>query len=248
MGVNVRRSLLFSTLILGFSLVFFTLALLSLCAARLVIMAPSIRSWIVSALTLCAASHTATAHPRVTLRNGTYEGVRHPSFAQDMFLGIPYAQDTGGQNRFYIPQSLNESWTGVRTAHTYGPACPSHQVEADGALGMSEKCLSINIVRPSHIPNNITLPVVLWIHGGSYQVGTSSLPYYNLTYIVERSVQMGKPIVAASINYRKGGWGMLYSVEVQGAGQTNLALRDMRKISRVGEGEIWGPLGRIRTK
>ncbi|EME41603.1 hypothetical protein DOTSEDRAFT_73876 [Dothistroma septosporum NZE10] len=69
----------------------------------------------------------------------------------------------------------------------------------------------------------------MWIHGGSYQSGTSGLQNYNLSYIVRKSVQMGKPIVATSINYRKGGWGMLYSREVQGAGQTNLALRDMRQ-------------------
>ena len=51
--------------------------------------------------------------------------------------------------------------------------------------------------------------------GGSYQTGTSSLPCYNLSYIVERSVEIGKPILAASINYRKGGWGMMYSREIQ---------------------------------
>jgi len=37
------------------------------------------------------------------------------------------------------------------------------------------------------------------------------------------------PIIGASINYRKAGWGMMYSREIQGAGQTNLSLRDMRK-------------------
>ena len=49
----------------------------------------------------------------------------------------------------------------------------------------------------------------------SYQVGTSGLPYYNLTYIVQRSIKIGKPIIAASINYRKGGWGNMYSIEIQ---------------------------------
>jgi carboxylesterase type B len=73
------------------------------------------------------------------------------------------------------------------------------------------------------------LPVAVWIHGGSYQVGTSALPNYNLTYLVQRSVEMGNPIIATSINYRKGGWGMLYSREIQGTGNANLALRDMRK-------------------
>lgn len=96
---------------------------------------------------------------------------------------------------------------------------------------MSEDCLSINVIRPAGLSSDeyVKLPVALWIHGGSYQVGTSALANYNLTYIVQRSVEIGQPIIAASINYRKGAWGMLYSREIQGTGQTNLALRDMRK-------------------
>jgi carboxylesterase type B len=169
------------------------------------------------------------ANPLVSVHNGTYEGLHLPSFGQDVFLGIPYAQDTGGQNRFLIPQSLNETWNGTRPAKQYGHACPDNQPSTPAVYGMSEACLSINIVRPSFVPADTTLPVVVWIHGGSYQVGTSSLPNYNLTYLVQRSVEIGKPIIATSINYRKGGWGMLYSREVQGSGNANLSLRDMRK-------------------
>lgn len=56
---------------------------------------------------------------------------------------------------------------------------------------MSENCLSINVIRPAGLEESQKLPVMLWIHGGSYQVGTSALPYYNLTYLVKRSVEIG---------------------------------------------------------
>ena len=49
------------------------------------------------------------------------------------------------------------------------------------------------------------------------------------TPLVGQTCQIGRPIIGASINYRKGGWGNLYSIELQGSGNTNLALRDMRK-------------------
>ncbi|KAK7189346.1 alpha/beta-hydrolase [Paraphaeosphaeria sporulosa] len=169
------------------------------------------------------------AGPTVRVTNGTYEGLHLPQFGQDIFLGIPYAQDTGRENRFRAPQALNETWNGTRLAQTYSNACPDFQPDADAAYGMGEDCLSINVVRPTGIPENRTLPVAVWIHGGSYQVGTSGLPNYNLTWLVQRSVEIGKPIIATSINYRKGGWGMLYSREIQGSGETNLSLRDMRK-------------------
>ena len=179
----------------------------------------------------------AATNPVVRVLNGSYEGLHLPSFQQDVFLGVPYAQDTGGANRFRVPQALEETWSGVREAKVYAPACPDNQLVADGYYGMGEDCLSINIVRPAHgnygVDSGIgegkdgdtegdgenvktqKLPVLLWIHGGGYQFGTSGLPNYNLTYLVQRSVDVGLPVLAASINYRKGAWGNMYSREIQ---------------------------------
>ncbi|KAK8113738.1 alpha/beta-hydrolase [Apiospora kogelbergensis] len=169
--------------------------------------------------------HVAWAAPRVTISNGTYEGIYLSEFQQEIFLGIPYAQDTGGPNRFRIPQSLNETWDEIRPAKQYGHACPDENLGSDGTYGMGEDCLSINIVRPAGIDESYRTPIMVWIHGGSYQVGTTGLPTYNLTFLVQKSVKIGMPIIGASINYRKGGGGRC----IPGTGQTNLSLRDMRK-------------------
>ncbi|KAK0644090.1 Alpha/Beta hydrolase protein [Cercophora newfieldiana] len=172
----------------------------------------------------------STDNPQVTIRNGTYEGLHSSAFDQDFFLGIPYAQDTGGLNRFRVPQPLNASWSGVRDAKQYSHACPGDTPDGDDKYGMSENCLSINIVRPEGLRDGgDRLPVMFYIHGGSYQVGTSGWDRYNLSFIVQRSVDIGRPVLAATINYRKAGWGFMYSNEIQGSGNTNLALRDMRQ-------------------
>lgn len=178
---------------------------------------------LVSALSAQATGLDDTA-PTVTVLNGSYEGLFLPPFDQDLFLAIPYAQDTSDQNRFRIPQALNETWTGIRPAKNYSEACPDIS-PSDWTYGVGENCLSINVIRPAGLDNTSNLPVVTWIHGGSYQTGTSSLPNYNLTYIVQRSVEIGRPIIATSINYRKGGWGMLYSREVQVCGISALDFR-----------------------
>jgi len=188
-----------------------------------------------------ATGTATTTGPVVRVLNGSYEGLHLPApFDQDIFLGIPYAQDTGGLNRFRPPQTLEDKWDGLRDAKRYGPACPDAQIAVDGHFGMGEDCLSINIVRPAGLGlgayedkdenegedeggeggerrkrGGKKLPVMLWIHGGSYQSGTSSLPNYNLTFLVQRSVDIGLPVIAASINYRKGGWGNMYSREIQ---------------------------------
>lgn len=103
--------------------------------------------------------------PTATVLNGTYSGLYLPYFDQDIFLGMPYAQDTGGQNRFRIPQALDTSWSGVRDATQYGPACPDISPE-DWTYGVGEDCLSINVVKPSgDVEEEEGLPVALWIHG-----------------------------------------------------------------------------------
>ncbi|KAI6087044.1 alpha/beta-hydrolase [Hypoxylon rubiginosum] len=181
--------------------------------------------------TLGRVAALARADPVVSVKNGSYEGLYLPAFDQDIFLGMPYAQNTAGANRFRIPQSLDETWKGTREAKAYSPACPDYVIPAEELHGMGEDCLSINIVRPAGLPENSTarLPVMLWIHGGGYQYGSSGQSQYNLTYLVQKSVDIGLPIIGASINYRKGAWGNMYSIEIQGSGNTNLALRDMRK-------------------
>lgn len=205
---------------------------------------PTIKALTVWSALQCLLSQVvvaaAAAHgPRATVLNGTYEGLYLAPFQQDLFLGMPYAQDTSGPNRFRIPQALNETWNGTRSATVYGPACPDEDLAADGIYGMGEDCLSINVVRPTTTGTNngnnntkastTALPVMFWIHGGSYQVGTSSLENYNLSYIVQRSVDIGQPVIGVSINYRKGGWGLMYSREIQVSQNPD---RDQEEIER----------------
>lgn len=59
-------------------------------------------------------------------------------------------------------------------------------------------------------------------------MGGSADRRYNLSFIVENSVALGKPIIGVSINYRLTAWGFLASQEVTNSGNTNLGLRDQR--------------------
>lgn len=59
-------------------------------------------------------------------------------------------------------------------------------------------------------------------------MGGASDRRYNLSFIVENSVQIGKPIIAVSIPYRLSAWGFLDSAEVRQAGVTNIGMHDQR--------------------
>lgn len=64
---------------------------------------------------------SATCGPLVKVLNGTLEGDSLTDPAQDVFLGIPYAQAPVGDLRFRAPQSLNETWEGTKTVIEYSP-------------------------------------------------------------------------------------------------------------------------------
>ena len=79
---------------------------------------------------LIAAVSAHSQNPRVLLSAGVYEGVRDPTFGQDYFLGIPYAQPPIGPLRFQNPEPLNVSWNGIKTAKAYSASCVGYLVGA----------------------------------------------------------------------------------------------------------------------
>jgi carboxylesterase type B len=83
--------------------------------------------------------------PKAQTVNGTYVGKRLPSWDQDAFLGIPFAQPPLGDLRFRHPQSIDSSFDGERNATEYGYSCMQYGQN----LTLSEDCLTINVVRPS---------------------------------------------------------------------------------------------------
>ena len=86
----------------------------------------------------------------------------------------------------------------------------------------------LNVIRPSGVSEHHPLPVLLWIYGGGYVQGGAPDLRYNLSFIVQRSVEIDQPVIGVSINYRLSAWGWLNSDEVKASGQTNLGLRDQR--------------------
>ena len=91
------------------------------------------------------SSYQADVAPTVSVKNGTYMGLYAPTYDQEFFLGMPFAQPPLGKLRLQVPQSLNSSWTGSRNASQYSPECIGYGSD-DWVLGndVSEDCLTIN--------------------------------------------------------------------------------------------------------
>ncbi|KAG7378033.1 hypothetical protein PHYPSEUDO_010618 [Phytophthora pseudosyringae] len=182
-----------------------------------------------AAATLLLATASGADLPTVTVKNGSYYGVYQSTYGQDLFLGMPYAQPPVGDLRFRTPQSLNTTWSEAKNATEYSPECYGYGSD-QWVLGnvISEDCLTINVVRPSGISDDMKLPVGFWIHGGAYQQGGNRDPRYNFSYVLQEAVEAGKPFIGVSINYRLHGFGFLWGTSVEEAGAGNLGLKDQR--------------------
>jgi para-nitrobenzyl esterase len=152
----------------------------------------------------------------VKTRHGEVRG----SLVNDVyaFKGIPYAALPFGDNRFRPPQPV-EAWSGVRDALTFGAEAPQlrppdPQIQAlvpDPAIP-GEDCLNLNLWSPDL--GSAGLPVMVWIPGGMFEVGSGA------SYDGSRFARDGT--VCVTINYRVGAEGFLYL----GDGDANLGLLD----------------------
>ncbi|KAJ3547926.1 hypothetical protein NM208_g1255 [Fusarium decemcellulare] len=178
--------------------------------------------------------HDSTqSQPSVKIRNGTLAGAYDPTYKQDFFFGIPYALPPTGDRRFALPApsvALNDT----RDAQSYGYWCPGNPTGLPGFTQetnatMSEDCLHMNVVRPAGTNMGNRLPVLVWVHGGGWLEGSAADGRYNGSFLVEKSVQMGMPIIFVSFNYRLGPFGILAGPILEKAGLVNLALHDQRQ-------------------
>ncbi|MFC7247125.1 carboxylesterase/lipase family protein [Catellatospora aurea] len=139
----------------------------------------------------------ATSSPEVTIAAGALRGSQEASLA--VFRGIPFAQPPVGALRFAAPHPV-ERWDGVRTALTYGAAPPQAGASPMAASSdpAAEDWLTVNVWSPDLDPS-AELAVMVWIHGGAYLIGMSSLPEYDGA----RLARDGN-VVVVTFNYRVG--------------------------------------------
>lgn len=165
--------------------------------------------------------------PKATIKNGTVLGVHSAEYNQDYFLGVPYAQPPVGPLRFQTPKSINKPWGSPLQATKYSAACVGYGSDDWPYAELSEDCLYLNIVRPAGYEKE-KLPVAFWMHGGGLYQGSSVDQRYNFSSMIQRSVEIGKPVIGVSVNYRLSMWGFITGEEVLKNGVANLGFRDQR--------------------
>lgn len=145
------------------------------------------------------------------------------------FLGIRYAT----AERFKAPVREFYDSNQVHEVQEYAPVCWQRVARDLPSAGRSEDCLFLNIWAPqskidevaSGVGNTTLLPVVFWIHGGGFVVGSGSNAVASGVSLTRENV------ILVSINYRLGLFGFWKHSELQNSGQqivSNFGLHDQQ--------------------
>ena len=139
---------------------------------------------------------------QIQIKDGLIQGITLETRLGEVFHGflkVPFAQAPINKLRFQDPKPA-QSWEGVLNATQFGPMC--QQINLLSNSTVSEDCLYLNVFTKNLSPGNITLkPVVVYIHGGAFQLGSSSDH--------EPHLLMERDVVLVTINYRLGAFGFL---------------------------------------
>ncbi len=149
----------------------------------------------------------------VTIPLGTIKGLMKDNHKE--FLGIRYARPPIGELRYAEPHPV-QSWDDVYDATKYAPIAP--QVWDDDPkieLEQSEDCLFLNVYTPD--TDGKRRPVMFYIHGGAYAIGSGSRPRLYGGHLAEHG-----DVVVVTIQYRLGPLGFLFMNGIP----TNLGLKD----------------------
>ncbi len=145
-------------------------------------------------------------------RAGTVIGIAEDKVKR--FLGIPYASDTSGENRFCAPcpPPLLVNFE----AFSFGEICPQSYRRFSR---QAENCLTLNIWSPD---DNKTHPVLVYIHGGSFMSGAGSSPLFNGSNFAR-----DQKLTVVTFNYRLGALGFLDFSSLGGGAVANPGLHDV---------------------
>ncbi|PSR99246.1 extracellular lipase [Coniella lustricola] len=164
----------------------------------------------------------------------------------ESFNGIYFADSPTGSLRLKPPQKLSTDLGDAFDASGSAAACPQMLVAtASGeslflevlgelldtplfqtATDQTEDCLTVSVARPAGTVAGANLPVLVWIFGGAFELGWTSM--YDPSSLLSQAIDQDQPFIFVAVQYRVGGFGFMPGAEILADGSANLGLLDQR--------------------
>lgn len=140
-----------------------------------------------------------------------------------VWRGVRYGAPPVGDLRWRAPQPP-ERWTEVADATAFGPVCPQPRspIPLGPGTRAEEDCLFLNIWSPAGASAGDGLPVMVWLHGGAYILGSGSQPLYDGSTLAAES-----HVIVVTVNYRLGALGFTDLSGFDSRCEANVGLRDV---------------------
>jgi para-nitrobenzyl esterase len=139
-----------------------------------------------------------------------------------IFKGIPFAAPPVGDLRWKSPAPV-KPWSGVKKADTFADACMQPPHSQGNTAPVNEDCLYLNVWTPAKSAHE-KLPVIVWVHGGGFVGGSTSISMYDGTGYARKGV------VLVSLAYRLGPYGYMAHPELSresGHGSGTYGIQDL---------------------
>lgn len=159
------------------------------------------------------------------------------------FLGIPYGTIKQRFARSAIVNKLpgaspTQPFDATRSGPSSIQSFGSIKTEVDGQQfpsdglpedePQSEDCLNLNITVPNECitDSRRRLPVLVWIHGGAFALGSANRPFYDPVPLCKHALDQGTPFIFVAINYRLSALGFFHCPEAPDLVPENNGLHD----------------------
>lgn len=141
-----------------------------------------------------------------------------------VFKGVRYGAPPTEARRWRAPEPP-VPWSEPADCTRYGaiaPQPPNPVINLGPDAVQSEDCLFLNVWSASAVRPGDGCPVMVWVHGGAYLLGSGSQPLYDAANLVGDG-----DLVVVTLNYRIGALGFLDLTSAAPDADANPALRDV---------------------
>ncbi|KAI5203431.1 alpha/beta-hydrolase [Aureobasidium subglaciale] len=169
----------------------------------------------------------AVADRLTQFRSIPYGSIKQRFARSEVLTDVPRGKNLARPTRKEIYDATKQGPQSIQPLKSAHMDAKSNQLPEDVIeQEQAENCLRLTITAPSDATSQSRLPVLIFIHGGAFFIGSGERKYYEPLTLCTQALNMQKPLIFVSVNYRLGALGFFHSPDAEGLMPPNNGLHD----------------------